>query len=539
MRRLRIGILDLVANARNKALYSRLMNPNYASIMPQAVGVWCEEAGHEVNYVCFTGSEDVVGELPSDMDLLFVGAFTRAAQLAYAVSNLFRGRGAATVLGGPHARCYPDDARKYFDYVVGFTDKAVIDEILHDCSPHRPLGVHLSAKGQPSHLPGVRERWKFIEPTLAKVPPWFAKAVPMIASLGCPYTCDFCIDSTVPYQPLDGDQIREDLRFLIKKMPNAWVGWHDPNFGVRFDDCLTAIEDVVPPGTLAHCAESSLSLLGEANLKRLKAAGFKVMLPGIETWYGLGGKSKTGRKTGMEKVRQVSDHVNLILRYIPCVQTNFVLGLDVDEGAEPFELTKRFIDRAPGALPSYSMLSAFGEAAPLNLEFQRDGRVLPFPFHFLNANQSMNVRPRNYGWAEFYDHVIDLTKYSFSWKNIMRRARATGWGFATGVNALRAVQSDGFGRIRYHETVRLLLDTDRSMQRFFAGETRELPSFYVKRIREDLGPLWELLPPGALHYDANAYLRKTKGSQTTVDSTFTPRGVLPVASVRDDWHGRS
>ena len=141
MRRLRIGILDLVTKALNKALYSRLMNPNLASIMPQAVGVWCEEAGHEVTFACFTGSDDLLGELPSDTDLLFVGAFSQAAQLAYAVSNLFRRRGAVTVLGGPHARCYPDDARKYFDYVVGFTDKAVIDEILHDCSLHRPLGV--------------------------------------------------------------------------------------------------------------------------------------------------------------------------------------------------------------------------------------------------------------------------------------------------------------------------------------------------------------------------------------------------------------
>ena len=37
-----------------------------------------------------------------------------------------------------------------------------------------------------------------------------------------------------------------------------------------------------------------------------------------------------------ELVEQVSEHVNLILRYLPYVQTNFVLGLDCDEGEEPF-----------------------------------------------------------------------------------------------------------------------------------------------------------------------------------------------------------
>jgi hypothetical protein len=64
----------------------------------------------------------------------------------------------------------------------------------------------------------------------------------------------------------------------------------------------------------------------------------------------LGDKSKTGTQVGMNKVRQIAEHVNLILSYIPYVQTNSVLGLDADEGAEPFELTKRFLDLTPGAI---------------------------------------------------------------------------------------------------------------------------------------------------------------------------------------------
>ena len=507
MRRLRVGVVDLVARARSRNLYARVMNANLASIMPQAVAVWCEEAGHDVAYVCFTGFEDLLDELPSDLDLLFVGAFTQGAQLAYALSHLFHGRGAVTVLGGPHARCYPDDACKYFDYVLGFTDRSVIGEVLCDCSPHRPLGVHLSAQRQPPHLPGVKERWKFIEPTLRKAPTQL-KAAPMIGSFGCPYTCHFCIDSVVDYQPLSYDQIREDLRFLIKKMPGGWVLWHDPNFGVRFNDYMTAIEDAIPPGHLSFAAESSLSLLSEPNLKRLRGAGFKAELPGIESWYTLGNKSKTGRKTGMDKVDQVSEHVNLILRYIPYVQANFVLGLDEDEGDEPFELTKRFIDKTPGAFPVYSLLTAYGEAAPLNLELQRADRVLPFPFHFLNNNQAMNVRPKNYRWPEFYDRVIDLTKYSFSWKAIARRACGTQLGFATWLNVVRAISSEGFTRIKYHTTVRRLLDTDRSVRRFFDMETEEVPSFYVQRVRRDLGPLWSQLPAGAMRHDPKAYLEK-------------------------------
>ena len=174
----------------------------------------------------------------------------------------------------------------------------------------------------------------------------------------------------------------------------------------------------------------------------------------------------------MDKVKQVAEHVNMILRYIPYVQTNFVLGLDTDEGPEPFELTKRFLDLAPGAFPAYSLLSAFGRAAPLNLEYQRAGRVLPFPFTFLNNNHAMNVRPKNYAWPEFYDQLVDLSRYSFSWRAIGRRLGATDGAIPKWMNVVRAMSSEGWGRIAYHSTIRRLLDEDTERARLHGGSDR-------------------------------------------------------------------
>jgi hypothetical protein len=504
LRKLHVGIIDLVSRGPTRTLYARVMHANLASIMPQAIAAWCEADGHDVRYLCYTGFENLVDELPADVDVVFVGAFTQTALLAYAISNRLRARGAVTVLGGPHARCYPDDARRYFDYVLGFTDQAVIRDVLGTCERHRPRGVYLSASRQPTALPGVRERWKFVRATLDKAP--LLKIVPVLGSLGCPYTCSFCIDSVVPYQTLDFDGLKDDLRFLLRTLKRPRIAWHDPNFGVRFDDFLDAIEEAAPPDSIDSIAESSLSLLSEPHLKRLKRNGFKALLPGVESWYDLGNKSKTGKATGGDKVAQVAEHVNLLLRYVPYVQANFVLGLDSDRGPEPFELTKRFVDAAPGAFPGYSLLTAFGQAAPLNLEYQKAGRVLPFPFHFLNNNHAMNVRPANYGWREFYDHVIDVTRYTFSWRAIGRRVAANRMAIPRWMNVVRAVSSEGFGRLRYHTEIRRRLDTDAELRRYFDQETSELPSFFVERVRRDLGPLWEWLPPGALYHDHTAYL---------------------------------
>ena len=504
-KKLRIGVIDLVSQGPTKALWARVMNANLSSIMPQAIGVWCKRAGHDISFLCYTGFEELDKELPKDLDLVFIGAFTEAALLAYALSNRFRAQGAVTVLGGPHARCYPEDAQKYFDYVLGFTDEAVIDDVLTDCSPHRPLGVRMSAPRHPAVVPGVQDRWELIESTLGKAP--LIKLVPMLASLGCPYTCSFCIDSTVPYQPFDFDTMKSDLRFLLSKFKRPLVGWHDPNFGVQFDSIMDAIEDAIPPDSIDFIAESSLSLLSEPHLQRMKRNGFKALLPGVESWFELGEKSRARSIKGEEKMKRVAEHVNVLLRYVPYVQTNFVMGLDSEFGEEPFELTKRFVDLAPGAFPGYSLLTAFGAAAPINLEYQSAGRVLPFPFHFLNNHGAMNIKPKNYSWPAFYEHVIDVTRHSFSPRAIYRRIGATNAFVPKWLNVIRAISSEGYGRINYHRQIHKLLLTDHAFRDFFEQKTEVIPQFYVDRIRKDLGPIWNLLPDGALQHDQNAYLK--------------------------------
>ena len=202
----------------------------------------------------------------------------------------------------------------------------------------------------------------------------------------------------------------------------------------------------------------------------------------------------------------------MILRYIPYVQTNFVLGPRRRRGAEPFELTKRFVDLTPGRVPR--LLAAVGVrpggAAQPRVP-ARPAACCRFPFHFLNNNHAMNVRPKNYAWPEFYDHVIDLTKYTFSCRVIAKRFMGTSEMLPQGMNVVRAISSEGFGRIKYYTTIRGLLDTDKSVRDYFEGETTVLPQFYRDRVRRDLGPLWDWLPEGALEHDPNAYLKASAG----------------------------
>jgi hypothetical protein len=498
-RRLRIGIVDLIARKPVDTPYTRLMYPSFASIMPQAVAVWAEELGHEVRYLTYTGREDLAREL-GDADILFVCAFTQAAYLAYAISSLYRKKGAVTVLGGPHARSYAADAARHFDYVLGLTDKDLVDDLLAGFAPQRD-GLRLSAAAAPVSLPGVRERWKFVQHNLAKAP--IACIVPMLGSLGCPYTCSFCIDSQFDYRPLPYDQIREDLSFLRRALPRPAVAWHDPNFGVRFDDYMRIIDETEGPGTIRFIAESSLSLLSDSHLDALQRRGFLGLIVGIESWFDFNDKARQGSRAGRDKMEAVADHVNRIARRIPYIQTNFVWGLDPDAGPLPFELNKRFVDLAPAAFPSHSVFTAYGNAAPIGVELEREQRVLDVPFQFLDTSSIHNVRLKNYSAVEFYDRLSDVVGYSYSARATYRRLRGNAHpaaSFAPWMNVIRSVASRS--RIRHYAKLGRLFATDREFDAFAARDL-DAPSFFRRAVKTEIGPFYAHLSP-----EIRAYLEQ-------------------------------
>jgi len=510
MKKLRIGIIEILANSPANTMYSRIMRVNSASIMPQVIAVWLEKEGHEVFLTHYSGYKCLYEELPDDLDFIFFSAFTTSAYVAYALSNYYRSQEIPTALGGPHARSYPEDASKYFDYVFGFTNRELVEQVVrerHFCRAYE-MGTYVTASGHPSDLPSVQERWPHIKRMLKKAP--YLKIVPMIASLGCPYTCSFCIDSVVPYQPLPYEKLKADLRFLRTKIRKPVVGWHDPNFGIRFNDYLSAIEEAVPPGSVHFIAESSLSLLSEDNVQRLRKNGFRVMLPGIESWFDLGIKSRMKKTIGMEKVERIAEQVNMIQEYIPYVQANFVLGLDSDEGEGPFELTKEFVDRCPGVFPTYNLLTAYGRSVPLNLQYQTEERMIPIPFALLNNDSAMNVRPKNYEWPDFFEHLLDLLEHTFSRQAVLRRFSNNGGLSIKMMNYFRA-NTQGKRHIRYYKEVLERLESDRPFRAFFEQDTKEMPKYYTDKIMNTLGPLANWLPENALQHDPYAY-------RTTIDS---------------------
>jgi hypothetical protein len=84
------------------------------------------------------------------------------------------------------------------------------------------------------------------------------------------------------------------------------------------------------------------------------------------------------------------------------------------------------------------------------------------------------------------------------------------------MNMMRAVSSEGWGRLKFYRKIRENLVRDRSFRQYFEGASAQLPAFYTERIRDDLGMWWQWLPQNAVAHNAYAYLDKTPGASGAV-----------------------
>ncbi len=104
---MRVGVLEILRPERNShwthSAYAHYFLKQYASVMPQAISVWCRQMGHESFYATYYGQGDAKDLLPSDLDVVFISTYTQASALAYALVNLFRLEGTVNVIGFPHS----------------------------------------------------------------------------------------------------------------------------------------------------------------------------------------------------------------------------------------------------------------------------------------------------------------------------------------------------------------------------------------------------------------------------------------------------
>ncbi|HVV19593.1 MAG TPA: radical SAM protein [Pseudonocardiaceae bacterium] len=490
---MRVGVLDILAPpARRPAeiAYQLLISKQFASITPQAVSVWCRRLGHQTHYATYYGLGAPHRLLPNDLDVVFISCYTQVSHLAYALARIYRRAGVRTVIGGPHARAFPVDCLRFFDLVVRECDAELVGDIL---TGQFDPGNIISAKRPFDDVPTVEERMPEIR---ASAFFWGSRplpltAVPMLASMGCPYRCDFCIDWNSTYRQLPADRLADDLRYVAKELPGRLIVFHDANFAIKFDQVFDVLQAQPPGERPPYIIESSLTVLRGDRPQRLKDTNCVMVAPGVESWTDYSNKAGMGRRGGVEKVDHVAEHFAELARNVPYLQANFIFGLDTDQGTEPVELTKRFMDRTPFVWPTINIPVPFG-GTPLHDEMVASGRVLAeMPFNFYYAPYLVTT-VKHYDPITYYELLVDLYSHAASQDMLRKRLRATsghrviGWvhrartaGFRSDIAAFRAILRT--------------LRSDPEFLAFHEGRNATLPEFYHRAGDRALGRYAELL----------------------------------------------
>jgi hypothetical protein len=322
--------------------------------------------------------------------------------------------------------------------------------------------------------------------------PLLTSIVPLLSSIGCPYACDFCVDWNSQYVALAPERLFADLDYLSRHYPHLVVGYHDPNFAIRFDATMDVIARVPAGRRNPYIMESSFSVLKEGRLERLRETNCVYVAPGIESWTEYSNKSGTSRQSGREKLEKIVAHINLLSHYVAGIQANFLLGGDADRGDEPVSLTREFIERLPQVWPTINIPTPYG-GTPLYDELYRTGRILsamPFSLYY---TPYLAITLEHYDPVTYYQHLIDLYRAAASMPMLIRRLRTESPRSVRFVHALRtaSLRADtaDFRRIRG------MLVSDRGFRAFHEGRSEVLPAFYSALYEKRLGRFAELLPP--------------------------------------------
>jgi hypothetical protein len=237
--------------------------------------------------------------------------------------------------------------------------------------------------------------------------------------------------------------------------------------------------------------ETSLAVLDERRLARLQAAGCRLLATGVESWSAYSAKAGMAPETGQRKLELVLGHLETVSRHVPFVQATFILGLDCDEGEEPFALTEAFIRRAPDVWPYLNVPFAYG-GTPFHARAKAEGRLLATMPFSCYKNPYLTVRLAHYDPIAYMDGMARLHGILASPRQLSRHLAAARTPAARLEHLVRAVSVRPYARAL--RSMADLMRRDGDLHAFHEGRSGALPDLYRAVHARQLGPFAELMP---------------------------------------------
>jgi radical SAM superfamily enzyme YgiQ (UPF0313 family) len=309
--------------------------PNLALL---TMAAYAGEMGHHVSYFedGFTREGEASPFLDEPFDLAAISAFTYQAPRAYHLAGEFRSRGIPVILGGNHPTALPDEALAHAGFVIAGEGEDTFPAFLQDFQNGTPKRLYRPSRPvDPSSIPPPLFR-------LLKSPERYNK-VPIQATRGCPYDCDFCSITAVyghQFRKKPVPQVINEIRLAKETFHTPHISFVDENMLVDKAYAKDLLKALLPLSITWECY-CDVSVAGDEDLLDLmRESGCYEIQVGFETVNPESLRQASPWK--YERLKKYPDYVKTIQDHGVGVMGLFMLGMDGD-GPDVFQHLWDFI----------------------------------------------------------------------------------------------------------------------------------------------------------------------------------------------------
>ncbi len=353
--------------------------------------------------------DESVDQIPFDekFDLVGISCLTGTAVRAYEIADIFRGKGAAVVLGGVHVTLMPEEAAAHADAIItGFAEKTW-PELLRDFSEGRMRTQYSSREspllaGLPKPRRDLQKKGGYMIPNA------------VFATRGCKGKCEFCSVPAVPFgwhtRPI-GDVV-DEIRSIKTKM----FAFNDVNLCEDREYALELFNAIAPLrkkwGGLATVNIANDTELMEA----MAGSGCIYLLTGFES---VNDDSLHSIAKRFNKVERYRETVDIFHSHKISVQGCFIFGLDSDT-VDIFDKTVELVNYLKIDIPRYAISTPY-PGTPLYRKLKDENRIIHENWKYYDTRHVV-FRPRNMTAEELQNGFEDACRKTFALRSIVGRA---------------------------------------------------------------------------------------------------------------------
>ena len=341
-----------------------------------------------------------------EFDLVGISCMTANAPRAYQFADGFREKGIKVVLGGIHPTILPDEALEHADSVAIGEAEGVWENLIDDF-----IAGHL------------RQKYYNPDPDLSRyIPKNFDKILkrkpfdilPVVATRGCPYDCDFCSVTNIFGKKIRHIPIENIVRDIVDSGSKK-VMFYDDNI-IGLPKYAKELFQAIKPLNIKWVGQSTISLINDTELLHLAAdSGCMGLLIGLETIS----ESQTEL---MKKCIKNRDQLKLALSDIMkagiLIHATMIFGFDTDT-KEVFDDTVRFLIESKISSVSFCVLTPLpGTRVYENMV--KEGRLITTDWKYYN-NRTVVYKPRNMSPYELQFGNWQAKKEFYRFSSIMKR----------------------------------------------------------------------------------------------------------------------